>query len=81
MSADDILFLENIKDTLAVQTDEVYDACRRICDTIDSIDDFVKDYNSQSIQDVNTFIDKLKLDDLYSEEMEKFIETYMKFYN
>lgn len=81
MSADDILFLENIKDTLATQMDEVYDTCHRICNTIDSIDDFVKDYDGQSIQDVNTFIDKLKLDNLYSEEMEKFIENYMKFYN
>lgn len=30
MSADDILFLENIKDTLSVQLDEVYDTCYRI---------------------------------------------------
>ena len=81
MSADDIVFLENIKDTLSVQLDEVYDTCYRIQDTIDSIDDFVKNYSGNSIQDVDTFIDKLKLDNLYSEEMEKFIENYMKFYN
>lgn len=81
MSTDDILFLENIKDTLSTQLDEVYDTCYRIQDTIGSIDDFVKDYSGNGIQDVNTFIDKLKLDNLYSEEMEKFIENYMKFYN
>ena len=34
-----------------------------------------------SIYDLDYFIFRLKIDNLYSSELEKFIEDYMRFYN
>ena len=34
-----------------------------------------------SIYDLDDFIFRLKIDNLYSSELEKFIEDYMRFYN
>lgn len=34
-----------------------------------------------SIYDLDYFIFRLKIDNLYSNELEKFIEDYMRFYN
>ena len=34
-----------------------------------------------SIYDLDDFIFRLKIDNLYSAELEKFIEDYMRFYN
>ena len=34
-----------------------------------------------SIYNLNDFIFRLKIDNLYSTELEKFIEDYMRFYN
>ena len=33
------------------------------------------------IKDLDDFIFRLKVDDLYTDELEKFIEDYMRFYN
>ena len=37
--------------------------------------------NINSIYDLDDFIFRLKIDNLYSAELEKFIEDYMRFYN
>ena len=36
---------------------------------------------TNSIYDLDYFIFRLKIDNLYSAELEKFIEDYMRFYN
>ena len=37
--------------------------------------------DTNSIYDLEDFIFRLKVDDLYTDELEKFIEDYMRFYN
>ena len=37
--------------------------------------------NTNSIYDLEDFIFRLKVDDLYTDELGKFIEDYMRFYN
>lgn len=37
--------------------------------------------NKNRIEDLDLFIRKLKEDNLYTRELEEFIEEYMKFYN
>ena len=37
--------------------------------------------DTNSIYDLEDFIFRLKIDNLYSNELEKFIEDYMRFYN
>lgn len=44
----------------------------------EQLDDQIGD---EGIKSLENFIWKLKLDNLYTPELEKFIENYMKFYN
>ena len=48
---------------------------------LDNLDDLVDEDESKSIKDLDNFIWKLKVDNLYTPELEKFIEQYMKYYN
>ena len=53
------------------------------------LDEQLDEVNSQleeleyydGIKDIDNFIWRLKLDNLYTKELEKFIENYIKFYN
>jgi hypothetical protein len=46
-----------------------------------SEEELTKQYEQVSITDLNHFIWRLKADNLYTYELEQFIEEYMKFYN
>ena len=65
-------FIECVKDNL-----------EEINDRIDEIELQLKDLPCvyDPIYNVNNFIDELKKNCLYSEEIKEFIETYMRFYN
>lgn len=51
-------------------------------DKIEDLDTQLADMEiADGIKDKNIFIDRLKLENLYSRELEEFIENYLKFYN
>ena len=53
-----------------------------IRDIIDDMDEEIENYSEdECIKDLNNFIHKLKIDNLYSPEIKEFIENYIKFYN
>ena len=60
---------------------EIRDNLNNIDDVWDNLDDLVDEDESKSIKDLDNFIWKLKVDNLYTPELEKFIEQYMKYYN
>lgn len=51
-------------------------------DKIEDLDTQLADMEiADGIKDKNIFIDRLKLENLYTKELEEFIENYLKFYN
>lgn len=48
---------------------------------IENLKDLINIDESKIIKDLDNFIWKLKLENLYDEKLEKFINDYMKFYN
>lgn len=48
---------------------------------IDELKELLDVEESNNIKDLDNFIWKLKLENLYDEKLEKFINDYMKFYN
>lgn len=57
---------------------KIRDNLEEITDVLDELDDID---DSNTIKDLDNFIFKLKVEDLYTEEIETFIENYIKFYN
>lgn len=55
--------------------DDMEKECDRLKEELKEVD-YVAD-----IRSLDNFIWKLKLDNLYTEELEEFIENYVKFYN
>ena len=53
---------------------------KTIQDLLNDINNFLDTIND-SIKDVNNFIFELKLNNLYSQELEKFIYEYLKYKN
>lgn len=50
-------------------------------DELDELKNSLSKKNENTIKDINNFIRELKRDDLYTDELERFIEQYMKYYN
>lgn len=48
---------------------------------LDNLEEEIKYKEKQSIKDINNFKIELKKARLYTDEMEEFIEQYMKYYN
>lgn len=48
---------------------------------LDKLEEEIKYKEKQSIKDINNFKIELKKARLYTDEMEEFIEQYMKYYN
>lgn len=48
---------------------------------LDNLWDKLEDKSNTTIKDIDNFKRELKRDGLYSEEMEEFLENYMKYYN
>ena len=68
--------------------DEVYDNIHdnmELCiEELQRIEELIDDIGAEeaySIKDYNHFIERLKLDGLYTEELERFMDDYIKFHN
>lgn len=60
------------------------DILNEINDRINELDCLIEEYissHSESIIDVHNFIQRLKTEGLYNEELETFISDYLKYYN
>ena len=60
--------------------DTINDSINEIDGIVNDIDEKLEEYGD-SIKDVNNFIFELKLNNLYSQELEKFIYEYLKYKN
>lgn len=63
--------LQDELDSLNEAYSELEEECYKLSNNIDI----------NSLYDLNYFIFRLKIDNLYSTELEKFIEDYKRFYN
>ena len=68
--------------------DEVYDnihdnmeLCIEELQRIEEFIDDIEDEEAYSIKDYIHFIERLKIDGLYTEELERFMDDYIKFHN
>lgn len=73
---------------LKIEVTEIYNLLDNICwdlseakEKLDNLEEEIKHKQKQSIKDINNFKIELKKSRLYTEEMEGFIEQYMKYYN
>lgn len=48
---------------------------------LDNLEEEIKYKEKQSIKDINNFKIELRKNNLYTDEIENFIEQYMKYYN
>ena len=80
------------KAELQKDRDEWKEEAESLQDELDSLNEAYAELEEQnykltnnmdinSIYDLDDFIFRLKVDDLYTDELEKFIEDYMRFYN
>ena len=80
------------KAELQKDRDEWKEEAESLQDELDSLNEAYaeleeQDYKLSNNMDINSiynlddFIFRLKVDDLYTDELEKFIEDYMRFYN
>ena len=60
--------------------DTINDSINEIDGIVNDIDEKLEEYGD-SIKDVNNFIFELKLNNLHSQELEKFIYEYLKYKN
>lgn len=63
-------YLDNASWTITCATDELY-----------SLKDNLDIKNKNVIKDINALKREMKRDGLYSDEMEEFLDNYMRFYN
>ena len=63
-------YLDNASWTITCETDELY-----------SLKDNLDIKNKNVIKDINALKREMKRDGLYSDEMEEFLDNYMRFYN
>lgn len=66
---------------LEEKVQEIRDNLNNIDDILDNLDDLVDEEEPTNIKNLDNFICKLKVDNLYTPELERFIEQYMKYYN
>lgn len=73
---------------LKIEVTEIYNLLDNICwdlseakEKLDNLEEEIKYKEKQSIKDINNFKIELKKARLYTDEMEVFIEQYMKYYN
>ena len=80
------------KADLQIDRDEWKQQAESLQDELDSLNEAYAELEEQnykltnnmdinSIYDLDDFIFRLKIENLYSTELEKFIEDYMRFYN
>lgn len=71
--------LDDLNDYVADMESDIAD----LRDDLDNAEDELKQYKNcnEPIKDSEKFIERLKLDNLYSSELESFIERYLRFYN
>ena len=80
------------KDELQKDRDEWKQQAESLQDDLDSLNEAYSELeainyklsnkmDTNSIYDLEDFIFRLKVDDLYTDELGKFIEDYMRFYN
>lgn len=67
--------LEKIKDKCQWLYESIIECLSEFNTTLEELE------NTESIKDVDKFIWKLKQDNLYSKELEKFINDYLRLYN
>lgn len=73
---------------LKIEVTEIYNLLDNICwdlseakEKLDNLEEEIKHKEKRSIKDINNFKIELKKTRLYTDEMEVFIEQYMKYYN
>ena len=73
---------------LKIEVTEIYNLLDNICwdlseakEKLDNLEEEIKHKEKRSIKDINNFKIELKKTRLYTDEMEFFIEQYMKYYN
>lgn len=73
---------------LKIEVTEIYNLLNNIGwdlseakEKLDNLEEEIKHKEKQSIKDINNFKIELKKARLYTDEMEEFIEQYMKYYN
>ena len=65
---------ESLQDELDFLNDAYGDLERQLADTVNSVGDYY-------ITDVDNFISRLRMEDLYTPELEAFMEYYMRYHN
>ena len=65
---------ESLQEELDFLNDAYTDLELQLADTVNSVGDYY-------IADVNNFISRLKMEDLYTPELEQFMEYYMRYHN
>lgn len=78
--------MDNLKEIIELCNEELDNNDENITAILDYTDlkdlrYLINTIEENSILDVDNFIWKLKSDNLYTKELEEFIENYMKFYN
>ena len=69
--------LSDLQDCIESAESYLYDAREEL----DGLWDKLEDNSNTRIKDINNFRRELKRDGLYSEKIEDFLESYMKYYN
>ena len=65
---------ESLQDELDFLNDAYGDLERQLADTVNSVGTYY-------IADLDNFISRLQMEDLYTSELEAFIEYYMRYHN
>lgn len=66
---------------IRLQFDETYSSIIEYLQALDAVIE-EKEYNEvYSIKNYNNFIERLKIENLYTDVIENFIEDYMKYHN
>lgn len=68
--------MDNLEDVIKTFRDSIND----MDNALDYLDSLVKN-DSKKINNLDNFIWRLKLDNLYNEDIENFINNYIEFYN
>ena len=66
--------IQELEDELDSLNEAYYDLEKINADLVNSVGDYY-------ITDVDNFISRLKMEDLYTPELEKFMEYYMRYHN
>ena len=64
-----------------IKIEELEKECKEKQDRIYELEDTIENMKEDCILDIDNFKWQLRNDNLYSQELETFIENYMRFYN